>query len=181
MKMQVPVSTSSDKIGKRSLKVKPGRYMFRVDKFAPYANNGNHLLHLEIVWADKDGQEEIGKIHQESMFSQGRPGTDDTEWSDRLVNLALACGVITKEQIDKHHAEGTAPEFDFENDLPGKFLVGELEQRGDYINVGGRGFALFHVNSPESKNFPVLDKLLQAHGISRQVESKANSDLSNLM
>jgi len=189
MKVQFPVSTPSAGLGKSAIGAAAGKYHFRVQAFEAYSTNadGNHLLFLEIVWAEKERQDtEVGKIHRERLWSRGRSGKDDTEWSDRLANLAIAAGLMTREEHDKHVKDGTAPEFDFSTEIPGKHLVGELERRSDtagneYTNVSGRGFALYHVNSPESKGFPVMEGLLARDGIERNVETRSDQSFAGLV
>jgi hypothetical protein len=174
-------------LGKGELEVLPGKYHVKGQEFLPFkSKTGPHIVRFQIVWAEKGKQEtEPGKIHTEFFFSKGRD-TSDNGWSDRLAKLALASGILSEEEYKRCKEEGVAPEFDFAVDFPGKHMLIELvkvtdNSGNDRIRIGGRGFAMFHVNSPESKGFPVLDGLLKQDGIERQVESKAQKDLSSLI
>lgn len=122
------------------------------------ADGKAHKLTFEIAaWTDKEC---VGSEHSENIFHQDRTGKG---WPKRrMLVLALATGIISQAEYAAAKAQDATIDLDFSkiNGRPMKVVLIEQADKDDasktYINVGGAGIAMYHIDDPKCKNWPTI-------------------------
>lgn len=131
--------------------------------------NGQMLVDYEVLAGDTPGQEAL--IHRDYFAKSIKA-------MGRIHQLAMACKMISIQQINDLKSKGQSPTYDFANDALGKHLHVELtdEEYNGKIRVKC-GFMIFAVDDPKVASWPKNHHMLQKAGIS--VEAPAGNGNAN--
>lgn len=153
---QVPDDPTRIQDGER---IAPGRGMVLIRAFREDegAKGKAHEVEMEIVsWTVPS---EVGKLHKENIFTKDTSGKGFPQ--KRMTCLFLAAGVFTADDVKKWKAAGSQPSIDTQK-LVGRPVMIELVEVPDqndaakkYINIGNIGLAIYHIQDPRVKGWPV--------------------------
>lgn len=128
--------------------------------------NGEMIVDYEVLAGSTPGQE--GLVHRD-YFSK------KIKAMGRIHQLAMACHMITAQQINDLKEKGQSPSYDFVNDAVGKHIHVDLQD--DEYNGKIRvkcGFGIFAVDDPKVASWPKNHGMLKSAGIA--VEAPAGTE-----
>lgn len=137
--------------------VPAGKYHFAVVKVATDDRGDNLILTLEVLASDVDGIE-VGSTKNEyfSLSLKALP---------RIINLAIACGIYTIEQVETMKTAGQDIDLD-ENEFQNRQFLGLLEDQ-EYNGKKSTklGYSTFwSLDNPAKRNWPRNEKMANQAG-----------------
>jgi len=175
-----PPDRDPSEIGKSFLPITPGKCHCAVEKFDAYGSpsTGSHQVYFKILASHET--EDIGRS-QMVFFDSGPPTNkpESTFWSEKLFKFLMACGVVSPDEIRESQKEGVAISADPSKSVGCQLLV-EFERSKDakYINIAGRGFAMWAVTDPIAEKFPTDKKALaNAKLFKEQMQAYSTEDM----
>jgi hypothetical protein len=142
-------------------RVAPGAYHMRVvGADEDGGSKGEMSVDFEVLRGTTANQE--GKVHRE-LFKK----TSDKFARKKMLALAIACGIVTKLELDKHKAAGTAPVLDFATGAQGKNVCMNIESH----EYNGKTYTrmawdeVFHPADKRANHVPLLAAAIKAAGI----------------
>lgn len=120
---------------------------------------GEMTVDFEVLRGTVANQE--GKVHRE-FFAK----TSEKTARKKMLSFAIACGLTTKLELDKHKAAGTSPVLDFAGQCVGKQVCMNLEaneyQGKTYIRMAWD--EVFHPCDKRANHVPLLAGMLKSGG-----------------
>lgn len=137
----------------------PGKYhavVIRLEEDG--GKKGEMVVDYEILAGTTKDQE--GKVHRDYFQKTAKA-------MGRIHQLAMACGMVTAEQLKDMKARGQSPVYEFERDAIGKHI--HVDLYSDEYNGQTRtkcGFGIYHISDPKcSKGWPKNTGMLAKAGI----------------
>jgi hypothetical protein len=135
----------------------PGSYHFILDHYVEENEHGSFEAHLSILGGTPAGQE--GKSHREYFNLKPKA-------IPRLIQFAVALGLITAEAIEAAQAQGDDVEIDWDQAVrEGRQCCGVLQhgknqdgEKKEYLELG---FRIFPCDDKRAKNIPLSRKALE--------------------
>lgn len=132
--------------------------------------------HVAIVALDENGGKRNEMVVDFEVLSgtvEGQSGRVQREYFQKTIKamgrihqLALACGMVTVEQLKAWKEAGTPPTYDFEGTAIGRQLMIELtEEEYEGKKRVRCGFSMFRVDDPKCASWPKNAKFLADAGI----------------
>ncbi len=160
MGFEVPLDeVETDSVGGFDF-VRSGLYLAEItDYLEEGGQKGEDIIKIEILSGTTPKQEgKESKLYFARNFDK---------WSLRkIIALALATGVITKQQLDQHKKNGTSPTFDFSG-IVGKLICLALEENEYNGKISARLAYdnLWHPADARAYRIPLNMAKIQAAGI----------------
>jgi hypothetical protein len=133
-------------------RVAPGRAHLEVKEFQEYGEpkSGSHVAVCEIL--AHDDPEQVGKTFKDFIPDPAR----NAKAVFRLVEFCVGTGLITREEIKQHQANGTAPEVEVTNSNGRQFfaVLVEEEYNGKTNTKIKDGRSYLRVDDPKAAEFP---------------------------
>ena len=141
-------------------RVAPGSYHMKIVGLnEDGGKKGEMTVDFEVLRGTTSNQE--GKVHRE-FFAK----TSEKTARKKMLSFAIACGLTTKLELDKHKANGTAPVLDFAGQCEGKQVCVNLEaneyQGKTYIRMAWD--EVFHPCDKRANHVPLHAVQLKAGG-----------------
>lgn len=161
--MEVDLGTDLDPgrdIGEQqdsSFQRKPGKGMYLLTQFHEWGDtrNGKHIFKYEIVAHEEPG--EVANLYWDRISDLGGlEGKQRNAVAANYVNLAIAFGLYTAEQLKQMKAKGEKPNFDFGQCVGRAICINtyaskDTDAQGNpFLNSG----AYFHPGDPKAAKYP---------------------------
>jgi hypothetical protein len=141
-------------------RVAPGSYHMKIVGLdEDGGKKGEMTVDFEVLRGTTANQE--GKVHREFF-----PKTSEKTARKKMLSLAIACGLTTKLELDKHKAEGTSPNLDFAGKCPGRQVCMNIEssQYNDKTYIRMVWDEVFHPCDKRANHVPLHAAMLKAGG-----------------
>ena len=142
--------------------------------------------HVQVVKVDEDGGQKGEMVVEYEVLAGTTPGQEGLVHRDyfaksikamgRIHQLAMACRMITAQQIKDLKEKGQSPTYDFVNDAMNAHLHVELFD--DEYNGKTRtkcGFGIFAIDDPKVASWPKNHGMLKSAGIAVAETEKTTS------
>jgi len=158
-----------------------GRYHFTVTGVQDETGNKASprlVVECEVLNGESPGMK--GRKHTE-FFNI----SDNVKTVERILKLAVAIGLYTKQQWDADAAAERNADFDFETNAIGRQFVGKISHKPHDGKVYGRlNYDIWPVTADEAKGTPVDTEMLAMIGVSvsgapaQQQSAPVNDDIA---
>lgn len=144
-------------------RVAPGRCHLSVSDFKEYGEpkSGSHIVECEIL--AHDDPEQVGKTFKDFIPDPAR----NAKAVFRIVEFAVATGLITRDQLKRAKEAGEAPEIEPTQSVGKQFfaVLAEEEYNGKTNTKVKDGRAYYRIDDPKAKDFPRSEGMLKRAGV----------------